>query len=77
MLFCEIFISEFSVRLHESLELYLSNNFYETQGLGVRLGGGKSDVKFYVTPVKAGQVIVEVGGPFEYFEVMKILLNIL
>ncbi|XP_031844378.1 large ribosomal subunit protein uL16m [Nomia melanderi] len=46
------------------------------RSLGSRLGGGKADIKFYVTPVKAGQVLVEVGGPFEYFEVKKVLADI-
>ncbi|KZC10441.1 39S ribosomal protein L16, mitochondrial, partial [Dufourea novaeangliae] len=40
---------------------------------GVRMGGGKGNIHHYVTPVKAGQVILEVGGPIEYFEVKKAL----
>ncbi|XP_053977252.1 39S ribosomal protein L16, mitochondrial [Hylaeus volcanicus] len=43
---------------------------------GARMGGGKGSIDHYVTPVKANQVIVEVGGPFEYFEVRKLLTNI-
>lgn len=35
------------------------------------MGAGKGNIDHYVTPVKHGQVIVEVGGLFEYFEVIK------
>lgn len=31
-------------------------------GQGKKLGGGKGGIEFYVTPVKRGRVIVEVGG---------------
>ncbi|XP_076646860.1 large ribosomal subunit protein uL16m-like [Halictus rubicundus] len=43
---------------------------------GMRMGGGKSGIDHYATPVKSGQIVVEVGGPFEYFEVKNILRNI-
>lgn len=33
------------------------------------MGRGKGPIDHYVTPVKAGQVIFEVGGTIEYFEV--------
>lgn len=42
---------------------------------GQRMGGGKSGIDHYATPVKAGRVIVEVGGMCEYFEVKEILKN--
>ncbi len=31
-------------------------------GQGKKLGGGKGGIEFYVTPVKRGRIIVEVGG---------------
>jgi large subunit ribosomal protein L16 len=31
-------------------------------GQGKKLGGGKGGIEFYVTPVKRGRVIVEIGG---------------
>ncbi|KAF3425924.1 hypothetical protein E2986_01709 [Frieseomelitta varia] len=43
---------------------------------GMRMGSGKGSIDHYVTPVKAGQIIVEVGGTIEYFEVKPILINI-
>lgn len=35
----------------------------------MRLGGGKGSIDHYVTPIKAGRVILEIGGHCEYFEV--------
>lgn len=35
------------------------------------MGGGKGAIDHYVTPVKAGRVIIEVGGPVEYEEVIE------
>lgn len=32
------------------------------------MGGGKGAIDHYVTPIKAGRVIIEVGGHCEYFE---------
>ncbi|KAF7994584.1 hypothetical protein HCN44_004056 [Aphidius gifuensis] len=46
------------------------------KGQGQRMGGGKGPIDHYVTPVKAGRVIVEVGGHAEYQEVKKILENV-
>ncbi|XP_012282905.1 39S ribosomal protein L16, mitochondrial [Orussus abietinus] len=40
---------------------------------GQRMGGGKGAIDHYVTPVRAGRVIVEVGGQCEYIEVERIL----
>ncbi|XP_046997600.1 39S ribosomal protein L16, mitochondrial [Schistocerca americana] len=39
------------------------------KGQGQRMGGGKGPIDHYVTPVKAGRVIVEVGGKCEFAEV--------
>ncbi|XP_068114829.1 large ribosomal subunit protein uL16m [Hyperolius riggenbachi] len=39
------------------------------KGLGQRMGGGKGAVDHYVTPVKAEQLILEVGGRCEFEEV--------
>lgn len=44
------------------------------KGQGQRMGGGKGPIDHYVTPVKAGRVIVEVGGHAEYQEVSKIII---
>ncbi|XP_068980784.1 large ribosomal subunit protein uL16m [Bombus flavifrons] len=46
------------------------------KGHGVRMGAGKGSIDHYATPVKAGQVIIEVGGEIEYFEVKRVLKNI-
>lgn len=43
------------------------------KGQGMRLGGGKGSIDHYVTPIKAGRVILEIGGHCEYFEVQKVL----
>lgn len=34
------------------------------------MGGGKGAIDHYVTPIKSGRVIIEVGGPVEYAEVI-------
>ena len=33
------------------------------------MGGGKGDVSYYVSPIKAGRIIFELGGKCEYDEV--------
>ncbi|GLH16579.1 CSON003729 protein [Gryllus bimaculatus] len=43
------------------------------KGQGQRMGGGKGAIDHYVTPVKAGRVIVEVGGYCEFEEVKRAL----
>nr|XP_012142829.1 PREDICTED: 39S ribosomal protein L16, mitochondrial isoform X2 [Megachile rotundata] len=43
---------------------------------GSRMGAGKGAIDHYVTPVKAGQIIFEVGGNIEFFEVKYVLHNI-
>lgn len=40
------------------------------KGIGVRMGSGKGAIDHYCTPIKAGRVIIEVGGHCEYDEVM-------
>ncbi|KAG9468767.1 large ribosomal subunit protein uL16m isoform X2 [Eleutherodactylus coqui] len=46
------------------------------KGLGQRMGGGKGAVDHYVTPVKADQLIVEVGGRCEFAEVLPVLTQV-
>lgn len=43
------------------------------KGQGQRMGGGKGPIDHYVTPVKAGRVILELGGRCEFIEVKPIL----
>ena len=37
------------------------------------MGGGKSAIDHYVTPIKAGRVIVELGGKCEFEEAFPFL----
>ncbi|XP_062302890.1 39S ribosomal protein L16, mitochondrial [Osmerus eperlanus] len=46
------------------------------KGLGQRMGGGKGAIDHYVTPVKYGRLIVEVGGRLELGEVEPILKEV-
>ncbi|XP_011873521.1 PREDICTED: 39S ribosomal protein L16, mitochondrial [Vollenhovia emeryi] len=46
------------------------------KGQGMRMGGGKGAIDHYVTPIKAGRVIVEIGGHCEYFEVKRVLTQV-
>ncbi|XP_069835395.1 large ribosomal subunit protein uL16m [Dendropsophus ebraccatus] len=46
------------------------------KGLGQRMGGGKGAVDHYVTPVKADQLVVEVGGRCEFQEVLPVLTQV-
>lgn len=39
------------------------------RGQGQRLGGGKGAIDHYVTPVKSGRIIMELGGKCEFREV--------
>ncbi|GFU43269.1 39S ribosomal protein L16, mitochondrial [Trichonephila clavipes] len=39
------------------------------KSIGKRMGGGKGSVHHYATPVKAGRIIIEVGGKVEYEEI--------
>ncbi|XP_076033549.1 mitochondrial ribosomal protein L16 isoform X4 [Oratosquilla oratoria] len=43
------------------------------KGQGKRMGGGKGSIDHYVTPVKAGRVIVELGGKCTFEEVYPLL----
>ncbi|XP_053384436.1 39S ribosomal protein L16, mitochondrial-like [Mercenaria mercenaria] len=43
------------------------------KGQGVRMGGGKGAIKFYVTPIRARRIILEMGGEVEFEEVKPIL----
>ncbi|KAJ3642647.1 hypothetical protein Zmor_025410 [Zophobas morio] len=46
------------------------------KGQGQRMGGGKGAIDHYVTPIKAGRIIVEVGGKCEYKEVEGFLRDV-
>lgn len=46
------------------------------KGLGQRMGGGKGAIDHYVTPVRYGRLIVEVGGKVELAEVEHILTEV-
>ncbi|KAM8877037.1 large ribosomal subunit protein uL16m [Synchiropus picturatus] len=46
------------------------------KGLGQRMGGGKGAIDHYVTPVRCGRFILEVGGKVELGEVEGILTQI-
>ncbi|KAJ8003365.1 hypothetical protein DPEC_G00147580 [Dallia pectoralis] len=46
------------------------------KGLGQRMGGGKGAIDHYVTPVKCGRIIVEVGGRLELAEVEPVLKEV-
>lgn len=43
------------------------------KGQGQRMGGGKGAIDHYVTPVKAGKIILELGGKCEFQEVKAFL----
>ncbi|KAJ8932641.1 hypothetical protein NQ318_015991 [Aromia moschata] len=46
------------------------------QGQGQRMGGGKGAIDQYVTPVKAGRIILELGGKCEFKEVKGFLEDV-
>lgn len=46
------------------------------KGLGQRMGGGKGAIDHYVTPVRYGRFIVEVGGKVELGEIHHILTEV-
>lgn len=46
------------------------------KGLGQRMGGGKGAIDHYVTPVRYGRLIVEVGGKVELAQVEHILKEV-
>ncbi|XP_035436416.1 39S ribosomal protein L16, mitochondrial [Spodoptera frugiperda] len=43
------------------------------KGQGQRMGGGKGAIDHYVTPIKAGRIVLEVGGKCDYAEVFPML----
>jgi large subunit ribosomal protein L16 len=47
------------------------------KGQGKRMGKGKSPISHYVTPVKAEQIILEIGGEIEFRQVYKMLRHII
>ncbi|XP_044755304.1 39S ribosomal protein L16, mitochondrial [Coccinella septempunctata] len=46
------------------------------KGQGQRMGGGKGGIDHYVTPIKAGRIIFELGGKCEYAEVKDFLEDV-
>lgn len=44
---------------------------YTRRGAGKKHGGGKGPIKYFETPVKAGRVIIEVGGDVSWDEIRK------
>ncbi|XP_054626741.1 39S ribosomal protein L16, mitochondrial isoform X1 [Dunckerocampus dactyliophorus] len=46
------------------------------KGLGQRMGGGKGAIDHYVTPVRCGRLIIEVGGKVELKEVEHYLTEV-
>lgn len=46
------------------------------RGIGKRMGGGRPSIHHYETPVKAGRVIVEVGGKIEFEEIYYFLNSV-
>ncbi|RWS22920.1 39S ribosomal protein L16-like isoform X2 [Leptotrombidium deliense] len=46
------------------------------KGIGKTLGGGKGNIYAYSTPVRAGRVLVEVGGKVEFEEVYRFLNSV-
>lgn len=46
------------------------------KGLGQRMGGGKGAIDHYVTPVRYGRLIVEIGGKVELAEVEPFLKEV-
>ncbi|XP_057657458.1 39S ribosomal protein L16, mitochondrial [Diorhabda carinulata] len=46
------------------------------QGQGQRMGGGKGAIDHYVTPIKAGRIILELGGKCEFTEVQGFLQDV-
>jgi len=46
------------------------------KGQGKRMGGGKGPIDHYVTPIKTGRVIIELGGYCQFDEVKPIFKNL-
>lgn len=47
------------------------------KGVGIRLGGGKGSIDHYASPIKAGRVILEVGGKCEFEEVSQFICEVI
>jgi len=45
------------------------------KGVGHKMGGGKGSIDHYVTPVKAGRIIIELGGKCEFSEIYMMLVS--
>lgn len=41
------------------------------RGIGIQLGGGKGAIDHYCSPIRAGRVILEIGGNCEFGEVCR------
>lgn len=46
------------------------------KSLGQRMGGGKGAIDRYVTPVRCGRLVVELGGKIEMGEVEEVLTQV-
>jgi large subunit ribosomal protein L16 len=46
------------------------------KGQGHRMGGGKGAIDHWVYPLRAGRIVVEMGGHCEFEEVKKILTQV-
>lgn len=46
------------------------------KGIGVRMGSGKGGIDHYATPIRAGRVILEIGGRCEFEEVKAMLEHV-
>ncbi|KAI0221659.1 39S ribosomal protein L16, mitochondrial [Lamellibrachia satsuma] len=46
------------------------------KGQGHRMGSGKGSIDHYVTPVRAGRIIIEMGGHLEFQEAAQILKRV-
>ena len=46
------------------------------RGPGKKLGGGKGSISFYVTPIRAGRVILEMGGTCDFEDVLRPLQTV-
>jgi len=60
------------VKLNDCFAMYRVDSPYKpitNHGQGKRMGGGKGSISEYGTPVKAGRIIVEVGGKVLWEEV--------
>ncbi|OQV15865.1 putative 39S ribosomal protein L16, mitochondrial [Hypsibius exemplaris] len=46
------------------------------KSVGTRMGGGKGAINHYVAPIKAGRVIIEVGGNCSFQEVQRVMEDV-